>query len=97
MVEYMAQEEYKIQMEELLKRIAELENRNAILARQLNTVLIKRQMHSGFIKTACSSSYLETRRIKPGHCPYIMQLMGRVIPIRMTFSSIRSATPCTCG
>ena len=30
----MAQEEYKIQMEELLKRIAELENRNAILARQ---------------------------------------------------------------
>ena len=53
MVEYMAQEEYKIQMEELLKRIAELENRNAILARQLNTVLIKRQMHSGIIKTAC--------------------------------------------
>ena len=53
MEEYMTQEEYMVQRAELLKRIAELENRNAILARQLNTVLIKRQMHSGIIKTAC--------------------------------------------
>ena len=36
MEEYMTQEEYMVQRAELLKRIAELENRNAILVRQVD-------------------------------------------------------------
>ena len=63
MVEYMAQEEYMIWMEELLKRIAELENRNAILVRQVDE-------YSADKKTDAQRDYKEEEERMKLHVEY---------------------------